>query len=76
MRVGDDVPVSTAAVEPVVPVGASLVSADPSAFVIVEESLEPVADAAEASKVVLMLEAVKRGYGPVIKFPCRPSGSV
>ena len=58
------------------PVLAAFASADPLAFVIEEESLRPVAEAAEASKVVLTLEAVKVGYGPVLKFPCRPSGSV
>lgn len=122
MRVGDDVPVSAAAVEPVFSVGvlvslvlaavsvakvepslsvgvllsgvlaavasalsvgvltspvlAAAASEDPRAFVIEEESLRPVAEAAEASKVVLRLEAVKMGYGPVLKFPCRPSGRV
>ena len=75
--------VSAARVEPVFPVGvlASLVlaavgSADPPASVMVKESLEPVAEAAEASKVVLKLEADKVGYGPVLRFPCWPSGSV
>ena len=35
----------------------------------------PVAEAAEASKVVLA-PADKVGYGPVIKLPSSPSGSV
>ena len=75
--------VSAARVEPVLSVGvltslvlAAVASADPCAFVIVEEPLEPVAEAAKASKVVLMLEPDKVGYGPLLKFPCWPSESV
>ena len=60
--------VSAATLEPALSVGkltssalAEVASADARAFVIVEKSLGPVAEAAEASKVVLKLEAAKVG---------------
>lgn len=85
VRVDDDnAPVSAARVEAALSVGvlaeveaAAVVlgSVDAAAFVIVEGSPVLIAEVAAASKVVLAL-AAKVGYGPVAKFPSRPSGSV
>ena len=73
VRVYDgDAPVSTAKDESA---AVMLGSEDPLASVVVKVSSEPVAEAAEASKVVLA-PADKVGYGPVIKLPSSPSGSV